>query len=409
MFPAVVGQSWASAAHPHSIEINGVDRTSAIALQSVNIEMGAPGTNGSMSFAISDPTASIIVNTWDEVRFLEHGAGRPARFGGFVQSVRYQAWATTGRDIAVTCVGYGILLDRKVIGSFLANFGDIGRSMCEQIGRWGGMLEGICGANGTAPAVDRTIATQTNPYYWAITIPGYWQDGYANGATLRAWFDESVATSTVGLGGGPEPPLSGVMWVDASRRVNILPTNMPDVHPDGDVGEYTGGATITINVASPVAGRSLEYLEYEREDTDRITAGWVEGSNPAGTGLYYTPGLERVGDLVGVISASESAGATEAIAAMQAEVERSEGLSVEVRAVLSSSSALDVWPGMKATVTAAQLGLSGQVFRVNGVSLSFRIDGKAVYDVRMGAGNVGRRLSSRTGRYAKRQAAGTAS
>ena len=114
MFAAIVGQSWADDAHPFNLEVNGIDRIASVPMESIRVEMAGPGTNGSLTFTIYDPDASVSVAAWDEVRLIEHAADQPLVFGGFVQSVRHTAWATAGRSLEVQCVGYGILLDRKI-------------------------------------------------------------------------------------------------------------------------------------------------------------------------------------------------------------------------------------------------------------------------------------------------------
>ena len=116
MFAAIVGQSWATVAHPYNLEINGSDWIDAVISNTLHIEMAGPSSNGSLSVRLYDPAVGIDVAPWDEVTFTEHAATRPVLFGGFVQSVRYTTEpGLTGRWVDVECVGYGILLDKRIV------------------------------------------------------------------------------------------------------------------------------------------------------------------------------------------------------------------------------------------------------------------------------------------------------
>lgn len=399
MFAAIVGQSWADDAHPFNLEINGNDYIAKVDRTSIRVEMPGPGTNGSMTFELADASASVTVNEWDEVRLIEHAATpRPILFGGFVQSVRYRVWARGGRTLIVTCVGYGILLDKKVIIDDIVGIIPTplfwpGLLIASYVGRYGGRVwaTGASGGIGTLGVFDQTSEVWGAPHIgneWIINIFSTTEPSLSVPTTLR-----SAIEYISGLSINFDPiagddllyPAPFAYWVDSAAHFRMLPILDPrgsafatheDQQYDGTVPGFdldTAGTYI------------VEGLEYEREDTDRLTTAYVVGGNAAGTGYYRAAPLERAGDLESVLDDDTSLAADDIPSRGGASIGSTAAITATGTAVLRSSSPLAIWPGRQLTVTNPQLSLtSATKFRITSVNIDFLARGQRRYSVAFG-------------------------
>ena len=275
MLAAIVGQSWATAAHPFNLEVNGTDVIASVQFPTIRIEMPGPGSNGSMSFEIEDRDSSITINKWDEVRFIEHAATRPVLFGGFVQSVRRVAWAAGGRTIVVVCVGYGILLDRKAVPGWTQSADDPGTSVPDRVAsivnRHGGRVSGLT----TTLGVDEptTAAKSIARFYnWDLTVSEV-AIGYPS-ASLRGMVEAIVGAGEYVTTNG-NYPVGAAYWVDGYARFRFH----PDPHPVDPTAVFAAqafdggmpGIELDLSGANIVVDP-----EYEDEDADRLTSAYVE-------------------------------------------------------------------------------------------------------------------------------------
>jgi len=407
MFAAIVGQSWADDAHPYNLEVNGTDLIASCSYPSIAIEMAGPGTNGSLRFRLSDPTAAITIAEWDEVRFIEHAATRPILFGGFVQSVRYLAWATTGREIEVECVGYGILLDRKVVDAFdVTSFEDapdyLGGAWVALVNRFGG----------------RVTALQTETVYadtdetWTVSHYGTWVPSVTSGAATTAITTGSLRSACEYLaeqsadseeivaaieGGWVLGQVGAVYWVDAYARLHAHPRRVVQT-PTYDSNTYDGTCPVEISETTGAGKVRASSIEWEREDPDRLTRPYVEGGNALGSGWTGFGGLERAGDLEDVISRPESTTESQRRSFARGAVEASQPSAVRSTITVVSATTIDFRPGQKLTVSNTQLGLSSAEYRIAGVSIAFQTATYRVYSI--SAGGSAPSMANRSGRYA---------
>ena len=400
MFAAVVGQSWATAAHPFNLEVNGTDRIAAAHYPSIQIEMPGPGSNGSMQFTLYDPDASISVMEWDEVRFIEHAATRPILFGGFVQSVRYVAWAGPGRALVVTCVGYGILLDRKAVPEFPFDLGllnnDAMRRLVPIVNRHGGLL--TASAPSSPGPMDATYSIPNTSGYWAFATSDWISQTTAK--TLRQII-EYVLANTQYWGGAVNEAASGSYWADSGRRVVVLPdlpadadaTNLARQYDSGDVPGLTVDESGTLAVTD---------WDYEREDTDRLTSAYVQGADAGSTGWYRAAPLPRAGDLEVIVTDTSSTSAANIPVLGGSAVRQTEGSTARGSTTISSEVPLDIWPGRNIRTTSTGVSLSDADWRITGVNIAFASATHRTYSIAFG-GNVPRpSMARRSGRHAPR-------
>lgn len=381
-------------AHPFNLEANGVDLIGLVPMDSISIEVPGPGTNGSMTFSIRDPDSTVTLAEWDEIRFIEWGAARPVLFGGFVQSVRIMPWTrATGRNFQVTCVGYGILLDKKVVISHPApTTSTIGQLLLSLVNTWGGLIQGL-GWNPVDPddyegSESLTVFCDGDWFLSGAVTPT------ALGAqTLRTALDLWPALAYDG-GATTTPPVGWISWVDAYRRYHAMWDKTTD-------SGYEGTLTLTETTASETYG----HLEYEREHTDKATAYYVTGGNANGTGMVRVTGHERAGDLEEMISISESDSA-EALAAYGAGyIEANAGDPVRGQFVMERNTPIDVRPGQKLVATSTPLGWSTVTLgRITGVRISYQTSTVRRYEVAFGGRWTRPSAMSRTGRFAVRTA-----
>lgn len=412
MFAAVVGQSWATAAHPFNIEINGVDRIAAIQYSTIRIEMPGPGSNGSMSFELWDPDASITIAEWDEVRFIEHAATRPILFGGFVQSVRYSAWASAGRAITVECVGYGILLDRKVhVEASLPFNVDVDEVIQRIVSLYGGIITAQ-----SAAALGSPDATYGIPAY-ATESTGRWLLDYFMGSsdpvvpapcTLRAAVEYvlSIALSEADfLATLSAVSVPGVFWVDSARMFRLLADGSGSSHTkwqSGGVdypGQYDGG------VPGPAFDAAGTYpvveASYEREDTDRLTSIYVEGGAGAGTGFVRAAqGLDRAGDLEAIVSDANSLTADDLLTKGRGQVRQTQSATARGSITIESATPLDIWPGRQMSYDRPELGLTSALkWRMTTVNITFLGSESRQYRISFGGNLPVPSMARRQGRY----------
>lgn len=409
MFAAIVGQSWATAAHPFNLEINGVDYVTSVQFPTIDIEMAGPGTNGSMTFTLEDPASSVTVAEWDEVRFIEHAATRPILFGGFVQSVRFVAWAAGGRSIAVTCVGYGILLDKKVVPSFDTGATNtiwaFDQRLVSMVNAFGGKIGALANSSGVAPAATSSI--YSIPYYgnnWGIGFSIAIFSVPVN-STLRAaveytlslgtWFDSATSTET---------PIGYSYWVDSACRLMAFP-ELPAAAASDSPSEwrtsFDGGVVPGIAVDA-LGTYALEAVAYEREDTDRATSAYVVGGSANGTGYYRAPGLERAGDLEIVVTDSSVTDASGIKAKGGAAVGITTAATAHGELSIQSITPLDIWTGRNIQITFSQVGLAGEDWRITSVGITFDNSTSRHYTIGFGGNQAPPSAMNRTGRFAIR-------
>ena len=399
MLAAVVGQSWATLPHPFSLEVNGTDRVDAVRWGSVSVTMPGPGSNGAMAFTLTDPGNLITLNEWDEVRWIEHAATRPIQFGGFVQSVRYLGWrrGLVGRDIAVTCVGYGILLDKKVVTSFLLGDdagGDVsvGGACVSLVNRFGGRVAAL--SIGYADLTRQTDAT-----YGVVSLGNEWNWILFSGTAypvplpapmkLRAAVDYILALGSGFDASGNVIPVAGVYWVDSACRLVML----YDAPPGGMV---TNAGTLHQQFADSYPGLALDGTtvkdspQYERENTDRVTSAYVQGGSPAGSGFYRGAPLDRAGDLEEIVSDSSALAAGDVAAKGGSIVARTIPSIAKGVVQVESQTPLDVWPGRQVTVDVANANVSAaQEWRMTSVTITYPTSTDRVYTIGYG-GSIAR-------------------
>ena len=419
MFAAIVGQTWATRAHPYNHEVNGVDWVGApgrgptdphMLAESLSIEMPGPGSNGSMTATLYDPNTEIVISEWDEVRFIEHAATRPILFGGFVQSVRYVIQAgRAGRDIQLTCMGYGVLLDKKVVvGAKVGNADGtdswMAWALVSLVNQYGGRV---------SAQANISSVTQTDAINGVAQMGNVW-----NWAELAGTFPVVLTTQTLrsaidyllGIGAGliaddvwvGEP---GSYWVDSACRFMAFPDMTPDLITTWAARAPSRFADAYPGLHVGMAGTyHVESLDYEREDTDRVTGAYVEGGAAPGTGWYRTPGLARAGDLEATVSDTASTVAADIVTKGGPVVNQTTAATARGTVVLSSETPLDIWPGRHIDVAAAAVGLSeSQDWRMTSVSINFRGPTNRTYTIGFG-GNVPavQSFARRSGRWVQR-------
>lgn len=416
MFAAVVGQSWADDAHPFSLEINGVDVIGRVRMESIRVEEPGPGTNGSLSFTLEDPTGwRWVAKAWDEVRLIEHAADRPVLFGGFVQSVRTRPWAAVGRTIEVQCVGYGLLLDRRVVVSYNIGFWSDHLYPPLAIVRVLSWFGGRVNATTERTPYDRNAYTSdpevtvANPDDLTWNAAPDEQPDVDSPATLRQVLDTwAGALTDYAAYGSPwtegRESIGAMYWVDGYARLHFHGNLNEDIAGAAN-SNYDGDAEVNIDEVTGTGKARAADLVLESENTDYTNRAYIVGSNAAGTGFVSTgPLSDAVGDLDIIVSDSgsdtESKKRTKArtrmiirrkLAAAKAATLPTQPDDRRMDVVLESSTTLDIRPGQKMTVKSTPVTRSdtGTVqtwtFRVAGVSITFGSGGWRAYAVELGA------------------------
>jgi len=274
-----------SGAHPYNLEINSVDWIASLRDGSLSIEMPGPGTNGSMSFRLYDPAVAVSAEPWDEVRFLEHAAARPILFGGFVQSVRYSSQVgITGRWVDIECVGYGILLERRVVpfwggannGSYMGysanqygGFSGPGHPIQAIVGNYGGRI--TAQAFGTGPT---SYARPDTPMF--LGYPDVWEPDTSTSVTFGPGTLRAAIEWWIGLGlDATGDAAGGVFWVDAYCRLWLLPDFATPANAMRAARVVGGHMGIVLDEATTT---SVSSIAWEREDADRLTSAYVVGA-----------------------------------------------------------------------------------------------------------------------------------
>lgn len=404
-----------SAAHPFNLEINGVDVIASANMDSIRVEMPGPGTNGSFEVDLWDPTATLSISEWDEVRFIEHAATRPILFGGFVQSVRYSAWAVTGRTVSLRCVGYGILLDKKVL---LADYTGlsagifVSRHLVSLVNRYGGRVTATCAGDALTGGPWYTTAVHgvsdpSDDY----TDPGYaWFAGNVDSTTAYTLDADQTLRSAMDMLSSSGNWLDAVdpatlpapitYWVDSAARVMAFP-EMPSTHvlATHTAAQYDGGTVPGLSVTPSAGTYRVVALAVEREDTDRITAAHIQSSTAAGTGTYYGPSLARAGDLYAVTQDDTSLTAADVATKGAGIVRTTTAATMRASIALQATAPLDVWPGRNIRVTDARVGLAGEDWRMTGCRVTFGEGGARTYEVEFGGNFPLPSMARRQGRY----------
>jgi hypothetical protein len=410
-------------AHPFNLEINGIDRIASVQFASIEIEMPGPGSNGSMSFVIADPTAAITVNEWDEVRFIEHAATRPILFGGFVQSVRYVAWAAVGRSIEVQCVGYGILLDKKAVPAFTAQVWQLTGRLVSLINQYGGRI--WCTGRGTSyvpTGPDQLGPPSGMPNNW-YSVAGYGNSwamrinmgdpftGPAN-STLRGQVDHMMANcGWLGSDTPDQEPITGTYWVDGAAMFwafPLVPDHARSADPLGWAAQFDGAVYNNPTVPNLVIDESgavrVTRIEYEREDTDRTTSTYVVGGSAPGTGYYREPGLSRAGDLESIITNDLSTDAEGVISTGGGSVRQTTGATVRGEVEIAANSPIAAWPGRNIAITSTPLHLSSaDYWRITSTTITFQSYTARTYSIGFGGSVPPPSQARRMGRFATRK------
>jgi hypothetical protein len=394
--------------HPFNIEINSVDRISMVDIDSVGVEMPGPGSNGSLTFTIRDATATVIVNVWDEVRFLEHAATRPILFGGFVQSRRYVPWARTGRDIIVTCAGYGILLDKKVVPTFAFahTFTFIPEPLVSLINRFGGRITGAINPTKTAG-----IWAYTNAQYSIAHVDVSWAANWSLGFItipdnqyLRGAIEATIGKGAYLFNPVPEPA-SASYWVDSAAQLRVFP-DIPDHAFADDNGAWRGqfdqgtvpGITVDQSGALRISGTDAEV-----EDTDRLTSAYIVSSTPAGTGFFRTPALERAGDLETILTDNDSLTVADVAGKGGAVVNQTTSATQRASVDIQANGPLDIWPGRNLRFTDPQTDVPvAQNWRITSTRIAFDSATTRTYTVGFGGNIPQPSMARRSGRFKTR-------
>lgn len=402
MLAAVAGQSWAVLPHPYNLEVDGTDWIDLLVSDSLRIEMPGPGSNGSMSFTLYDPTAAVSLSPWQHVTFTEHAAPRPRLFGGFAQSVRIGS-SGAGRTIEVECAGYGILLDRRLVISEAAHTltgvaDTFGNNMVGLVNRYGGIISalGYASTNSTQSlaTVDKTVEcgilwySSAYPALSLVTLRG----------ALDRWAEAAVRDYPVASSTGER----GVYWVDSCARLHLVFASTDwEVSSDGNylwdhLALYATGSGSFGGYTGPTA--KIESIDLEYESTDRVTSVYVSGTWP-GT-MWRSASDPVAGDMVSYVSSSAAADEPSSRAVAQTEMA---GRSSAVRGSLTftSSAPVDVRTGQGIRVESAAAGVS-TTSRIASVEIRWLSPDVRTYSVGFGGIYGVPSLANRSGRFATR-------
>lgn len=391
-------------AHPYNLEINGTDLIASMLSDSLSIEMPGPGSNGSMMFRLLDPTSAITISEWDEVKFIEHAATRPILFGGFVQSIRYIADIGTRRWVEVRVVGYGILLDRKVvvsqaIGDWLRNW-SMSDVIVTMVNRWGGIVKALSILDATLGLTDGTYGLYENqPWSWFVVgaapvVPAP--------STLRAALDYVLGTGNdyaYVRGKFAIRPTSSSYWVDSAAMMRAFP-DVPDGWDPYDDSYFFDGSSPGLAL-DDVGTYQVTDIAYEREDTDRLTSAYVSGGAAPGTGYYRSAPMSRAGDLEGIVTDATSTAADDIVSFGGPAVSATASATARGTAVVVSATPLDIWPGRHISIDVARVGLTAAMpWRVTGVEITFQTTTQRTYRIDFGGSVPAPSAMRRSGRFA---------
>lgn len=408
MFAAIIGQSWAiDLNHRYNLEINGIDLIESVQFESISLDLSGPASNGALTFTITDPTSIITVNDWDHVRFIEHGAPRPVLFGGFVMGAEYHPWAAGGRQIIVQCVGYGTLLDRKVVTHLDAAGNSIdamGVAIQRLIATFGGILQ--ASAVGVAPVpldADTYILDVNNTIwgdmYWLWDFDGR---GAMDGLTLRdainnvLGFGQDQSKLSVPPDYDNFPAVGGFVWVDSYARVHAFWDDT--TRATG----YDGDAPVSINVTGSGGTVTAREIQYEKDGTDRITSAYVVGDSPTSSRMSRGPAIPVAGDLEVVVSDSTVTSGPMAAQRGLGVIARSSGTPVRSGTSIQSSTPIDFRPMQRLLVTFPQFGLVAEPFRIASVGITFTSSASRTYHLEWG-GSLRPSMVRTLGRFQTRQ------
>jgi hypothetical protein len=388
--------------HPLSIEIDGVDfvrdASSPAGLPTIlqdglNIEQPGPGSNGTASFVIWDPNSTAVVSEWSEVTIDEHAAAIPRQFGGFVHHVQTEIRAgSSGRWLYVDCVGYGKLLDWKVVPTNVADTGqfDVGQFLLSLVGNHGGKIQAAGFVVNEINFNDDDDAHVALIFPNIPTVPdvAWLQADYSTitETTLRSALEQRMTTGTDGrLGGTLGDTVRFVYWVDGYARL----------HATWDVTDADSAFT---GEAPDIDESNVTALSVDNIGVDQATSVYVDGGNANGSGYYRTPGKERAGDLEALVSQESST--SEALRDLYgAAAIQPNAMSGEATRV--SDVPLDYRIGDKVSVTSSRLGLTGsEPLRIIGIRIRYDAVNWRTYELTFG-GRLRPSLTATLGRFVR--------
>lgn len=369
-----------SGAHPFNLEVNGTDLIGRVPLESITYDQPGPGSNGSMTFEVTDPTRTLTFAAWDHVRLIEHAAARSVLWGGFVASVSRRPAFGTGRIFTIECVGYGVLLDRRVVVDFMAPQNTSAMKIPDGIQAaatvWGNGIE--CYAyTPTNPADYTGDVTKT----LFMPDPGGsgadWQqpflafDGLTLTDTLRGvietWGEFGADLTPPKVGQYDEwPPIGFLYWVDSYKRLHAF-WDKPTV-----ASGYQGDAPQPLTDALPVANYAVTSLSFEEDNADLTHGVYVIGS---GAGLGWAqltisrPDALASAELQDIANNSLSTTAPKRDAFGRGYVDARQ--STTVRGTLTTEDSQPWTVGQKLTLTNTALGIAAEEYRITAVRVQF--------------------------------------
>lgn len=382
--------------HPFNLEVNGNDIIDSVDLTTIDVEMPGPGTNGSMRFGVTDATLAHTINEWDEVRLIDWGMNREVQFGGFVQSVIPTPWAGPGRSLTVECMGYGVLLDRKVVPTFpitITSDDGIGEQLMLLVNTFGGRVHCFGYRPGASTTYEGSATLTVFQHSdWVAGIPidtGSVITNQLLRGAIEQWADLGTDAS---LPATPYNPSVGyIYWVDAYARFHAFWDKISVATGfDGDAPPSTVGEAVFDAHASTI--------EYEADGSDAATSVYVVGGNAAGSGFVRGPSKERAGDLEAFEDNSLSTNAD--LKQFYGGIRVVQGTETPIRGtlVIAETDPIDYRPGQKLFITNTNLGLSVQPVRITAVRMKYltgtgRRQYTLTYGGRLGKPSQTRRLS----------------
>lgn len=219
-----------------TVLINGTDRTSVTALESIEIVERIGSDRDTAVFRLQDVAASVAPATWSHVQIWHGGS---LVFGGYVVATdRLVNWVSL--DVVCHCVDWTVLLDKRVAAESTSYVAEDTLTILKDITELGWV-----------PELDATLYTETGatPIDLDINYPHvgdlvqklaersevYWFVREDEEGHLYLYFSDEVWPAPFGLSTSPDMsttlPLRVLQWsVSGSDRVNKVYVLVDDVY-----------------------------------------------------------------------------------------------------------------------------------------------------------------------------------
>jgi hypothetical protein len=389
------GITYAFPVHPFSLWVGQDDLIGLVDFKTIHIEE-AIGSNGSLEFVVEDAAKAVSLTDWAEVVLFDHVQDKRL-FGGFVINREPRPAYATGRAINVSCVGYGILLDRIVSepydstatpediggvsggpGEFASPRTHLQRALGQVVGLGQLTFFGPVGENvtGTGAPVNPWETVVIRTYGDFIRYIGYPDQFTVEATTLRQLAEAISDAAEVGKTGS---------YIDAEQPYYVYVDHRKRIWFDW-VGEKTGNAPFVISDTPTGAQKAAEALDFETDSSELINSVYVKGSSPAtSTWVRRSDSIEQRGiELMDVVDKS-----TEATSLTKARRYGRAFLADKRDPVIRGSFTITGYNGWEPrqllTITNQGVGLSGAQYLIQSVSTRFlRGDGLREYEIAFG-------------------------